>query len=85
MIFREFILFDSIKINRSTHINYAYLQSPREARTPFTPLGTESAIKRHGYFICAVIAYFDFFPVIQPARTGAFKGPSLGWALYVDM
>jgi len=46
---------------------YASAPKARAARS-------EAAIKRHEYFICVVIAYFDFFRVIQPARTDAFKG-----------
>ena len=56
---------------------------PDERRRDLSPLvhprdePEELAIKGHGYFICAVIAYFDFFPVIRPARTGYFKGDCL--------
>lgn len=69
------LYFNLVKINRHTRVYQLRLFAASEGGShPFySARETESAIKRHGYFICAVIAYFDFFPVIQSARYGCFQ------------
>lgn len=80
------LYFNSVKINRYTYINYACSQPPREARTPFTPLERPSPPLRDTDISSAQSSHISISSLSSSRLgTGAFKGPSLGWDLYVDM